>query len=76
MARGKGGEAVIAYAQYQGGIIEINFLDRTWCGVPSATHLANRQYCLNVAKIPWFNWDEVDPKPVTETTGFGTEVPW
>lgn len=76
MARGSGGEAVIAFANYNNGIIEINFMNRTWSGVPSETHLKNRQYCLDVARVPWFNWAEVDPKPVTETSGFGSEIPW
>lgn len=76
MPRGKGGEAVIAFAQYNNGIIEIDFLNRTWCGVPNEAALKNRQYCLNVAKVPWINWSEVDPNPVKETSGFGKQVNW
>ena len=76
MARGAGGEAVIGFAEMGGGIIEINFLNRTWSKVPNSPSLANRQYCLNVSKTPWMNWSEVDPNPVKETTGFGSEIPW
>lgn len=77
MARGKGGEALVAFATLDdGSIIEISAINRTWSRVPDGPHLENRKWNLDQLKVPYIDWFEIDPNPVHEVTGFGTEVPW
>jgi hypothetical protein len=75
MAAGAGGEAVVVFFHLSGsGMCEANIPGRTYCGIPSGEHMADRKNILDRTHTPWIDWpNEVHP---SNLHGFGHEVPW